>query len=36
MGSSTSLMSTLEYDFNEDLTFGLLSGIVNEREGFLV
>ena len=35
MGSSTSLMSTLEYDFNEDLTFGLLSGFVNEREGFL-
>ena len=35
MGSSTSLMSTLEYDFNEDFTLGLLTGLANEREGFL-
>ncbi|MBD1160404.1 hypothetical protein IDG51_03935, partial [Pelagibacterales bacterium SAG-MED14] len=35
MGSSTSLMSTMEYTFNEDLILGLLSGFVEEREGFL-
>ena len=35
MGNTNSLMSTFEYDFNEDLTVGLLSGLANEREGFL-
>ena len=35
MGGSTSLMSTMEYTFNEDVILGLLSGFVNEREGFL-
>ena len=35
MGSSTSLMSTIEYTFNEDVVLGLLSGFVEEREGFL-
>ena len=35
MGGSTSLMSTMEYTFNEDVVLGLLSGFVEEREGFL-
>ena len=35
MGNSTSLMSTMEYTFNEDVVLGLLSGFVEEREGFL-
>ena len=35
MGGSTSLMSTMEYTFNEDVILGLLSGFVEEREGFL-
>ena len=35
IGGSTSLMSTMEYTFNEDVILGLLSGFVNEREGFL-
>ena len=35
MGNTSSLMSTIEYNFNENLTVGLLSGLANEREGFL-
>ena len=35
MGNTNSLMTTIEYDFNEELTLGLLSGLANEREGFL-
>ena len=35
MGSTTSLLSTMEYTFSEDLALGLLSGFVEEREGFL-
>ena len=35
MGSSTSLMSTMEYMINEDMMLGLLFGFVEEREGFL-
>ena len=35
MGDYSSFMSTFEYNFNDSLTFGLLSGLVEEREGFL-
>ena len=35
MGDYSSFMSTFEYNFNDNLTFGLLSGLVEEREGFL-
>tara|TARA_B100001057_G_C22775866_1_gene921530 strand:+ start:1 stop:1425 length:1425 start_codon:yes stop_codon:yes gene_type:complete len=35
MGDYSSFMSTFEYNFNDNLTLGLLSGLVEEREGFL-
>ena len=35
MGNTNSLMSTLEYMVNDDLMLGILTGMANEREGFL-
>ena len=35
MGNTNALMGTLEYMVNDDLILGLLTGMANEREGFL-
>ena len=35
LGDQKSILSSLEYDFNENLTLGLLNGFVNERDNFL-
>ena len=35
LGEQKSILSSLEYQFNDSLSFGLLNGIVNERENFL-
>ena len=35
MGNTNALMGTLEYMVNDDLILGILTGMANEREGFL-
>ena len=35
MGNTNALMGTMEYMFNDDLILGILTGMANEREGFL-